>query len=221
MIMAHELAHIVLGHTLSTLDSQYAFHHRMLIPGDELLSRLSFRRDQREEKDANRKAVELLSNSPYKDKLGDAGLFLRALAAAAPHEPNLVGAHLGNRLFQASRVPRMAELMKRAPDLEPGRLDQIAALPLGARIVIDSWSDSIELAQNKPIALLSAREKKPFEITPLFPYLTRLYGSARPAPLCTHSKVERPGTQRKVSFRRSNLSPRLSSNVCLSWIASF
>jgi hypothetical protein len=26
----------------------------------------------------------------------------------------------------------------------------------------------------KPVALVSAREKMPFEITPLFPYLTRL-----------------------------------------------
>jgi Peptidase family M48 len=178
MMLAHELAHIVLGHTLDMFETKYAFYDRMLIPDEELLSRLSFKRGRQEEEEADRKAVELLSNSPYKDKLANAGLFLKALAAEAPHTPHLFGAHLGDRLLQASRTPRMAKLMNGAPELEPDRLDQIAALPLGARIVIDSWSDRIKLAQSRPVSLLSPREKKPFEITPLFPYLTRLNGSA-------------------------------------------
>ena len=73
----------------------------------------------------------------------------------------------------------MADLMNRAPELEPCRLDQIATLPLGARITIDPWNDRIELAQGKSIAALTPGKKKPFEITPLYPYLTRLNGSAR------------------------------------------
>jgi hypothetical protein len=32
----------------------------------------------------------------------------------------------------------------------------------------------VELAKAKPVALTSAKEKMPFEITPFFPYLTRL-----------------------------------------------
>jgi hypothetical protein len=32
----------------------------------------------------------------------------------------------------------------------------------------------VELAKAKPVALVSAREKMPFAITPFFPYLTRL-----------------------------------------------
>ncbi len=32
----------------------------------------------------------------------------------------------------------------------------------------------MDLAKAKPVALSSAREKMPFEITPFFPYLTRL-----------------------------------------------
>ena len=180
MVLAHELAHITLGHTLDTLQTQYAFYDCMLIPAEELLGRLSFKRAQPQEEEADRKSVELLSNSPYRDKLPNAGLFLKALAAAAPHTPNLLGAHLGNSLMQASHAPRMAELMNGAPELKPDRLDQIAALPLGARIVIDSWNDHIELAQSKPVALFSPREKKPFEITPLLPYLSRFNGSALP-----------------------------------------
>jgi hypothetical protein len=32
----------------------------------------------------------------------------------------------------------------------------------------------VELLKIKPVALLSAREKMPFEVTPFLPYLTRL-----------------------------------------------
>ncbi len=38
---------------------------------------------------------------------------------------------------------------------------------------LDPWSDHVELLKAKPIPLLSAREKMPFEVTPFMPYLTR------------------------------------------------
>ena len=38
---------------------------------------------------------------------------------------------------------------------------------------LDPWSDHVELVKSKPIALLSAREKMPFEVTPFMPFLTR------------------------------------------------
>ena len=51
---------------------------------------------------ADAKGIEFLKNSPYKDKLGQAGLFLRAAADAAPHVPHLFGAHLGNGLTEGN-----------------------------------------------------------------------------------------------------------------------
>ena len=38
---------------------------------------------------------------------------------------------------------------------------------------LDPWSDHVELLKAKPIPLLSAREKMPFEVTPFMPFLTR------------------------------------------------
>jgi hypothetical protein len=64
--------------------------------------------------------------------------------------------------------------MEASPALEEKRLDQIAALPLGGRLKVDPWTDRVELSKAKPVALTSAREKMEFEITPVFPYLTRL-----------------------------------------------
>ena len=65
------------------------------------------------------------------------------------------------------------QLISSAPQLQPDKIDQIAALPIGARVKLDPWSDQVELLKAKPVPLLSAREKMPFEVTPFMPYLTR------------------------------------------------
>lgn len=79
-------------------------------------------------------------------------------------------------------------LLDSAPALDEKRLDQIAALPLGGRIKLDPWTDQVELSKAKPVAITSAREKMEFEITPFFPYLTRLSsGGAEKVALTTTS----------------------------------
>jgi hypothetical protein len=172
MILAHELSHIVLGHKS---DTKWAFNDRMLFPDEDSFQRMDFRHSARDEEAADAKAIELLRNSPYKDKLGTAGLFLKSLQEHAPDLPNLIRPHLGDGFaWDNGKDVRMAALLASAPALEPNRTDQIAALPLGGRIKLDPWSDQVELAKAKPVALASAREKMPFEITPFFPYLTRL-----------------------------------------------
>jgi hypothetical protein len=170
MVLAHELSHILLGHKF---DTKLAFNDRLFFPDEESFQRLDFKRRPGDEEAADTKALELLKNSPYKDKLGTAGLFLKALQQSAPDLPSLIRPHLGNSLASGKSM-RMSVLLEAAPQLEPQRTDQIAALPLGGRIKLDPWSDQVELAKAKPVALASAREKMPFAITPFFPYLTRL-----------------------------------------------
>ena len=43
----------------------------------------------------------------------------------------------------------MSALLNSAPQLQPERTDQIAALPLGGRIKVDPWSDRIELVKTE------------------------------------------------------------------------
>jgi hypothetical protein len=105
------------------------------------------------------------------------GLFLKALQTRAPQLKNLIRPHLGNGLAGGASI-RMSALLNSAPQLETRRMDQIAALPLGGRVRLDPWSNRVELLKAKPVALLSAREKMPFEVTPFFPYLTRLQAVA-------------------------------------------
>jgi hypothetical protein len=170
MVLAHELSHIVLGHHF---DTKLAFNDKMFFPDEESFQRLDFKRSPAEEEEADTKALDLLKNSPYKDKLGNAGLFLKALQQKGPDLPHLILPHLGNS-FAGGKSIRMSSLLAAAPALDEKKLDQIAALPLGGRIKIDPWTDQVELSKAKPVALTSAREKMEFEITPFFPYLIRL-----------------------------------------------
>lgn len=178
MVLAHELAHIVLGHRL---DTRYAFSDRMSFDDTEAFQQLGFERDAQQEAEADARAVALLEKSPYKDKLAGAGLFLEQLQSRASQLTALIQPHLGDRLASERTLLRMAGVAAKAPPLEPGRTEQIAALPLGGRIKVDPWTGQLSLLKNKPVALLSAREKLPFEITPFLPYLTREEGAPAPA----------------------------------------
>jgi hypothetical protein len=169
-VLAHELAHLVLGHVT---DTRYAFPDRLLISDEELVDALDFGRDRQQEEAADDKALELLSNSPYKGKLSTAGLFLRAMADEAPRLHQLFGAHMGNRLAESGHAHRMVELKSGAPELQPNRVDQIAAFPLGSRLKVNPWNGQVEMMKGQAVAPLTAREKMPFMVTPLFPHLTR------------------------------------------------
>jgi hypothetical protein len=168
-ILAHEMGHILLQHGM---DNKYAFSDRVIFPDQAIYSHLQLGYSQADENAADVKALELLQNSPYKDQLANAGLFLRALQSRAPELPNLLRAHLGNSLSIGGN-PRMSQLIANSPTLDIKKMDQIAALPMGARIKVDPWSDKVELSKAKAVALLSPREKLMFEVTPVFPWLAR------------------------------------------------
>jgi len=176
-VLSHELAHIVLGHNLG---SQYAFNDRMLFSDDATYQNLGFKHIPEEEQAADKKALDLLKNSPYAQKLDNVGLFLKALQARASQLSALLTTHLGNPLTQGGQVTRLSALSTQGPALDNNKLDQIAALPLGGRVKVNPWDDKAEMVKTSPVAITSARDKMPFEVTPFFPRLTR-YGANAPA----------------------------------------
>ena len=179
-IIAHELGHVMSGHEL---DTRYAFTDRVLIGDREAVRQFQFNRTPEEENEADTKAMALLANSPYKDKLAGAGLFLKALAAQAPTLPALIRPHFGN-----AQLYRMAPIVQAAPKLDQASVTQIAALPLGGRVRVDPWTAKAELMPSSRVALVSAREKMPFQVTPLMPYLARLDGKGEPSPATATAK---------------------------------
>ena len=163
-MLAQELADIIV--TKPSTD-QWGFNDMTNVSTTEALSHFTFKDSPEQVQMASQKALEILKNSPYKDKLGSAGLFLKQLDAQSKNLPALINPRLGNRPYLEG------QLISSAPELKTEKLDQIAALPIGARIKLDPWSDHVELVKAKPVALLSAREKMPFEVTPFMPFLTR------------------------------------------------
>jgi hypothetical protein len=172
-VLAHELAHIVLGHNLG---SKYAFNDRMLFSDEGTYQNLGFKHIPEEEQAADKKAIEILKNSPYAQKLDNVGLFLKALQARAPQLSALLTTHLGNPLAEGGTVTRLSALSTQGPALDNNKLDQIAALPLGGRVKINPWDDKAEMVKTAPVAITSARDKMPFEVTPFYPRLVR-YGA--------------------------------------------
>jgi len=163
-MLAQELADIIV--TKPSTD-QWGFNDTTTVTAVEAMSHFTFRDSPEQIHLASEKALELLKNSPYKDKLGSAGLFLKQLDADSKALPALINPRLGNRISLAD------QLTSSAPALDQAKIDQISALPMGARVKLDPWSDHVELIKAKPVPLLSAREKMPFEVTPFMPFLTR------------------------------------------------
>jgi hypothetical protein len=139
----------------------------------EIFTKLNFRFDPAKEATADRKGEELFSKSPYKDKVASVALFLQALEARSAQLPNLLHAGFSND-FGSSHLVRMQALVNSPKRLRMNQPDQIAALPLGSRIKVDPWSDRVEMQKSKSPLLLSPSEKRPFEVSPFFPYLKRL-----------------------------------------------
>src|SRR5271154_1114700 len=86
-MLAFQLSHIVLGHRL---DSTYAFFDQIIIDEKDTFRHFGFQRTPEEERAASEEAMKLLNNSPYKNQLGNAGLFLSALETRQKEIPNLI-----------------------------------------------------------------------------------------------------------------------------------
>jgi hypothetical protein len=163
-LLAYEMADAMVP---KPAQDQYGFSDILRLTPTEILKRLSFEDKKPEAIENGKKAMELLEKSPYAAKLASAGLFLSQLQSQSKQLKQLISARLGNQVFFTS------QLLRAAPALQQGNTQQIAALPLGSRIKVNPWSDSISLMKTQQMAPISPREKMPFEVTPMMPYLTR------------------------------------------------
>jgi Peptidase family M48 len=174
-ILAHELSHMVLGQGMNT---EFAFFNNLQFQEKDTFHHFEFAHSKAEEQAAQQKATELLRNSPYKESSDAAELFLQALQKRAKQFPNLVSPHLGNRVPTNWNIAGAASSPKQ-PDAKP---TAIAALPLGARVKVDPWTDQLRMANSKPQAVMSEAEKMSFQVTPFILYLTRQNGGPTTKP---------------------------------------
>ena len=174
MVVADELSHIALGHRTQT---QFAFNNQTMLSDAELLQKFHFQRTPEELLEAGKKTIDIMKASPYQ-KTANAGLFLKELASHGSALPRLLQSNLGNQLANTDAVRRLEAFAASAPALDENKIEQIAALPLGSRVKVNPWNNQAVLVKTRPISLLSAREKMPFEITPFALYLTRVEAPA-------------------------------------------
>jgi hypothetical protein len=62
-------------------------------------------------------------------------------------------------------------------------------LPIGGRVKLDPWNDTLTLIKSKPVGTMAEREKMPFEVTPFMPYLTR-FGSDAAKPIAASATTQ-------------------------------
>ncbi|MGH9715585.1 MAG: hypothetical protein ACRD4R_02485 [Candidatus Acidiferrales bacterium] len=163
-VIAQDLADIMI--TRPSTD-QYGFNDVTDVNAIQVLRDFSFRDTPDDVIAAGQKAVQLLKHYPTKDKLAGAALFFKQLRDEQKALPALIDPRIGNGVYLDP------SLLDAGPQLKPYNVSQISALPLGARIKLNPWSDMVDMLNAKPVPLYSAREKMPFEITPFYPFLSR------------------------------------------------
>jgi hypothetical protein len=200
-VLAHELAHVVLAHDSD--NSQFAFNDRLIFPDTAALDRLRMVRTDDEEEQADEESMTMLENSPYKDKLANMGLFLKQLEVNKKVLPNLLKSRLGTSFLEIT--PRLATVKSSSPELAPKDIHQVAALPLGSRVVLDPWSDHVDMNKARSVPVMAAREKLPFSLTPFYPYLTRNFvETPAAAPTETPAPVTLPKADSQPVAQRAN-----------------
>jgi hypothetical protein len=140
----------------------------LLFPDESTLERIEMNHTPEENAAAATKAIQLLRNSVYNDKLSNAGLFLAQLVVLEKQLPALLTPRLGDSLIRADGQPWLAELPGSSGSLQIDNLEQIAALPLNSHLRINPWTDQVVQLHLKPESLVSARDKMPLQVTPLF-----------------------------------------------------
>ena len=175
-VIAMELAHIAMGHHI---DTRYAFNDRLLFPDEASFQRILMNHTDVDNGTAAKRAMEYLEASMYKDKLPSAGLFYEQLVDRSRVLRSLMESpRLGDSLLKADGTPWMGDLLHEAPKINWDDLAQTAALPLGSWLKTDPWDDKVHMLTAKRYAPMNARDKMPFEVTPIFFKLQRYDAAA-------------------------------------------
>ena len=170
-VLSFQIAHIVGGHHINT---RYAFNDRVLYPDDAAFQHVAMNHSAAENEAAGRKAVELFNHSIYAPQASNVGLFLQQMQAREKPLAHLFTPLIGDSLIREDGTLWLAGLMEVGfPKLDNRDLSQIAALPLNSRLRIDPWDDRVYMLNTRPTPILNARDKMPFEVTPVYYKLAR------------------------------------------------
>jgi len=194
-VISMELAHIAMGHHI---DTRYAFNDRLLFPDEATFQRIDMNHSDIDNAAAAKRAMEYLQASMYKDRLPNAGLYFEQLENRGKELKALNTPKLGDSLLKPDGTPWMADLEHMAPKLNWDDLAQTAALPLGSWLKTDPWDDKIHMLNAKRYAPMNARDKMPFEVTPIF-YKLQRYDAANVPPAAAGAPAAQPASDQPAA----------------------
>ncbi len=194
-VISMELAHIAMGHHI---DTRYAFNDRLLFPDESTFQRIDMNHTDVDNAAAAKRGMEYLEASMYKDRLANAGLYYEQLVDRARVLKALNTPKLGDSLLKPDGTPWMADLEHNAPKLNWDDLAQTAALPLGSWLKTDPWDDRVHMLNAKRYAPMNARDKMPFEVTPVF-YKLQRYDAASALPASAAAPAAQPASDQPAT----------------------
>ena len=203
-VIAMELAHIAMGHHI---DTRYAFNDRLLFPDEASFQRILMNHTDVDNGTAAKRAMEYLEASMYKDKLPSAGLFyVQLVDRSRVLKALMTSPRLGDSLLKADGTPWLSDLMHMGPKINWDDLAQTAALPLGSWLKTDPWDDKVHMLTAKRYAPMNARDKMPFEVTPIFFKLQR-YDAAAVTPPAASAPASAPSSNDQPVAAPDNTPP--------------
>ena len=201
-LLAFQVAHIVLGHHI---DTKYAFSDRLMFPSESAFEKLPMHHTDADNAEAAKKAVELLGAKELESGEQYISLYLQQLQAREKGLKALTDPQIGDGLLRPDGTFWMQALVAKGPKLNNSDLKQQAAMPLSQFLRRDPWTDQVIKLNTAYEPLLSARDKLPFEITPV--YLRLAYWQPPAAPAAAPAPV--PATESPAPAQPA---PSASSN---------
>jgi len=178
-ILAFQIAHILLGHHI---DTKYAFNDRLLFPDETAFARLPMQHTDDDNAAAAKKAIELLQVKDLADSQQYFGLYLQQLKDRQKGLKALNLPQIGDSLIKSDGTFWLQALVSKGAKLNNTDLKQQAAMPLGAFLKFDPWTDQIIQLHTSFEPLLGAPDKLPFEVTPVYLKLSYYKAPADAAP---------------------------------------
>jgi hypothetical protein len=190
-LLAFQVAHILLGHRI---DTKYAFSDRLMFPAESAFQKLPMHHTDADNVEAAKKAIELLGAKELADGQQYFGLYLQQLAAREKGLKALTEPQIGDSLLKPDGTFWLQAMVSKGPKLNDKDVKQQAAMPLGAFLKFDPWSDQVIQLHTTFEPLLSQREKMPFEVTPVYLKLAYWQAPAAPAPTTAAPAAVSAGT---------------------------
>ena len=166
-LLAFQLAHIITGHKL---DTKFAFNDRLLFPADTTFRKIPMHHTDADNNEAAKKALELLNAKELADGQKYFGLYLQQLQARIKGLRSLNDPLIGDALVKndSDQSFWLGALMPKSEKLDVKNLKQQGAVPLSSFLRFDPWTDQLITLHTAYEPILSASDKMPFEVSPVY-----------------------------------------------------